>query len=121
MPETQRIVAFEALTRWVSPDLGALAPTCSSRSRTGELIHVITRTILRKALQAARSWPRDIKLSFNISIRDLVSERALTQVMALIESSGFEPSRLEIEVTETSLVTDFDRAAGRIAQLKRWA
>ena len=117
--ETQRIVAFEALTRWVSPDLGAVGPDVFIPvAETGELIHVITRTILRKALQAARSWPRDINLSFNISIRDLVSERALTQVMALIESSGFEPSRLEIEVTETSLVADFDRAAAAIAQLK---
>lgn len=42
----------------------------------------------------------------------------MTQVMALIESSGFEPSRLDIEVTETSLVADFDRAAAAIAQLK---
>jgi len=117
--ETQRIVALEALTRWVSPDLGAVGPDVFIPvAETGELIHVITRTILRKALQAARSWPRDINLSFNISIRDLVSERALTQVLALIESSGFDPSRLEIEVTETSLIADFDRAAAAIAQLK---
>ena len=117
--ETQKIVAFEALTRWISPDIGSVGPDVFIPvAELGELIHVITRTILRKALQAAHKWPRDINLSFNISIRDLVSHGALTQVMALIESSGFDPSRLDIEVTETALVADFERAAAAIAQLK---
>jgi diguanylate cyclase (GGDEF)-like protein len=117
--ESQKIVAFEALARWTSPDLGCVGPDVFIPvAESGELIHVITRTALRKALLAARRWPSDINLSFNISIRDLVSDRALTQVMALIESSGFDPARLDIEVTETALVADFDRAAVAIAQLK---
>jgi diguanylate cyclase (GGDEF)-like protein len=117
--ETRRIVAFEALSRWASPDLGDVSPdSFIPVAESGELIHAITRTALRKALRAARNWPRDIKLSFNISSRDLVSQRALTQIMALIASSGFDPSRLDIEVTETALVADFERAAAAIAQLK---
>jgi diguanylate cyclase (GGDEF)-like protein len=118
--ETRRIVAFEALSRWASPDLGDVSPdSFIPVAESGELIHAITRTALRKALRAARNWPRDIKLSFNISSRDLVSQRALTQIMALIASSGFDPSRLDIEVTETALVADFERAAAAIAQLKK--
>jgi diguanylate cyclase (GGDEF)-like protein len=117
--ETKRIVAFEALARWVSPELGEVSPDIFIPvAESGELIHAITRSALRKALRAAQSWPRDIKLSFNISIRDLVSQRALTQIMALIAGSGFEPSRLDIEVTETALVADFERAAEAIAELK---
>ncbi|WP_296707785.1 EAL domain-containing protein [Rhodoblastus sp.] len=117
---TRRIVAFEALARWTSPDLGDVSPEdFIPVAESGELIHAITRAALRKALRAARNWPHDIKLSFNISIRDLVSQRALTQIMTLIEGSGFDPSRLDIEVTETALVADFERAAAAIAQLKR--
>jgi diguanylate cyclase (GGDEF)-like protein len=116
---TQRIVAFEALARWASPEIGDVGPDAFIPvAESGELIHAITRAALRKALRAARSWPRDIKLSFNISIRDLVSQRALTQIMALIAGSGFDPARLDIEVTETALVADFERAAAAIAQLK---
>jgi diguanylate cyclase (GGDEF)-like protein len=116
---TQSIVAFEALVRWTSPDLVDVSPEdFIPVAESGELIHAITRAALRKALRAARTWPHDIKLSFNISIRDLVSQRALMQIMALIEGSGFDPSRLDIEVTETALVADFERAAAAIAQLK---
>jgi diguanylate cyclase (GGDEF)-like protein len=117
--ETQRVVAFEALTRWSNPDLGEVGPEIFIPvAESGELIHLITRTTLRKALQAAKCWPAGVNLSFNISIRDLVSRRALTQVMALIRGSGFDPARLDIEVTETALVADFDRAAAAIAELK---
>jgi diguanylate cyclase (GGDEF)-like protein len=116
---SQRVVAFEALTRWSSPELGEVRPEAFIPvAEAGELIHAITRTTLRKALQAARNWPAGINLSFNISIRDLVSRRALTEAMALIRGSGFDPERLDIEVTETSLVADFDRAAAAIAELK---
>jgi predicted signal transduction protein with EAL and GGDEF domain len=105
--------------RWTSPDLVDVSPEdFIPVAESGELIHAITRAALRKALRAARTWPHDIKLSFNISIRDLVSQRALMQIMALIEGSGFDPSRLDIEVTETALVADFERAAAAIAQLK---
>ncbi|WP_374544447.1 putative bifunctional diguanylate cyclase/phosphodiesterase [Rhodoblastus sp.] len=117
--ETQEIVAFEALTRWSNPDLGLVSPEVFIPvAEAGELIHIITRTSLRKALLAARNWPAGINLSFNISIRDLASQRALNQVMMLIRSSGFDPARLDIEVTETALVADFERASAAIAQLK---
>lgn len=117
--KSRRIVAFEALARWTSRDLGAVpADVFISIAECSEIIHAITRTILRKALNAARDWPDGVRLSFNLSIRDLVSEAAMTQIFALIASSGFDPARLDIEVGETALVADFERASKAIGRLK---
>ncbi|MGO8739138.1 putative bifunctional diguanylate cyclase/phosphodiesterase [Rhodoblastus sp.] len=117
--QSRRIVGFEALARWSSPELGVVPPDLfipvAERSET---IHRITRVILRKAIAAARDWPDDIGLSCNLSVRDLASGEAILQIIALIESSGFDPGRLEIEVTETALVADFDLAVRAIEQLK---
>ena len=88
--------------RWVIRSPSATAPCsassppsriCSiiSGSAKRELIGTITQVLLRKALVAARSWPEDIFLSFNLSMRDLVSQVTILQIVALIESSGIDP------------------------------
>jgi predicted signal transduction protein with EAL and GGDEF domain len=64
--------------------------------------------LLRKALAAASSWQEDIFLSFNLSMRDLVSQVTILQIVALIESSGIDPRRIIIELTETALMQDYE-------------
>jgi predicted signal transduction protein with EAL and GGDEF domain len=116
----QAIVGFEALARWDSPELGQVAPDCFIPvAERGEIIHALTRTVLRKALAAARVWPDHVGLSFNLSIRDLLSRAALTQIVAIIHNSGFDPARIDIEVTETELISDFARAEEALVTLKR--
>jgi len=64
---------------------------------------------LRKALSAASSWPEDMFLSFNLSMRDLVSQVTILQIVAIIEGSGIDPRRIIIEVTETALMQDYEQ------------
>ena len=106
--ESTRLVGFEALARWHSPELGHVAPDVfiSVAERT-ELIGTITQVLLRKALAAAASWPDDLCLSFNLSMRDLVSEVTILQIVSIIEGSGIDPRRIIIEVTETALMQDY--------------
>ena len=80
---------------------------------------LLTRTILRKALACARQWPETVSLCLNLSTRDLMSQSALMQIVAIVETSGFDPARLDIEVTETALISDFERASEAIRDLKR--
>ncbi len=116
----QTIVAFEALARWDSPELGAVSPDVFiAVAERGDVIHALTRTVVRKALRAARDWPDHVSLGFNLSIRDLLSPGALTQIIAIIESSGVDPGRIDIEVTETALISDFNRAEEALVVLKR--
>ena len=106
---TARLMGFEALARWHNPELGHVAPDVfiSVAERT-ELIGTITQVLLRKAVAAARSWPEDIFLSFNLSMRDLVSQTTILQIVSIIESSGIDPRRIIIEVTETALMQDYE-------------
>lgn len=107
---TARLAGFEALARWHNPELGDVAPDVfiSVAERT-ELIGTITQVLLRKALAAASSWPEDLFLSFNLSMRDLISQVTILQTVALIESSGIDPRRIIIEVTETALMQDYEQ------------
>jgi diguanylate cyclase (GGDEF)-like protein len=116
---TERLVGFEALARWHNSELGDVPPDVfiSVAERT-ELIGTITQVLLRKALAAARSWPRDLCLSFNLSMRDLVSQVTILQTVALIESSGIDPRRIIIEVTETALMQDYEQVQDSLRTLR---
>ena len=114
-----KILAFEALARWDSPTLGRVAPDIFIRvAERGDLINRLTRMLLRKALAAARTWPNDIRVSFNLSTRDLSSREAIVNIVAIIESSGIAPSRIDLEVTETALMQDFDQASLSLRTLR---
>ncbi|MDR3469279.1 MAG: EAL domain-containing protein [Xanthobacteraceae bacterium] len=114
-----RPIAFEALARWHSPELGDVPPgVFIGVAERSDLINRITPTLLRKALAAAKTWPDDIRVSFNLSIRDLLSSQSVVQIVAVVESSGFAPGRIDFEVTETAFIGDFGRAGEAIEILK---
>jgi len=110
---------FEALARWNSPSLGNVRPDVfiAAAERTG-LIEEMTPILLGKALKIARDWPGDIKLSFNLSIRDIMSSTAIDKLCRIIEASDIDPARLEFEVTETLIMSDFETARKSLAKLQ---
>jgi diguanylate cyclase (GGDEF)-like protein len=116
--ETGRVIAMEALARWNSPTLGNVAPDSFIRSaeQTGTINHV-TRLLIRKALEAAESWPEHVALSFNLSAQDL-TEHATLQLAAIIEASEFAPSRLMLEITETAMLRDLETATQALEPLR---
>ncbi len=113
-------VAFEALARWNSPELGRVAPGVfiPVAERTG-LIGRLTIPLLGKALCEAQAWPEDIRLSFNLSALDCGSHDSVQQIIALIQASGFEPSRLDLEITETAIVQDIAQMQRAIIQFRQ--
>ena len=114
------VVAFEALARWTNPELGEVAPDrFVAVAERSDIIHAMTRTLLRKALAAARTWPDQVGLSFNLSARDLISPSAVAQIVAIVEQSGVDPRRIDFEITETALMTDFERASAALRTLKQ--
>jgi diguanylate cyclase (GGDEF)-like protein len=117
--ERGKIVAFEALARWDSPKLGRVAPDIFIRvAERSDLINKLTRMLLRKALAKAKTWPDDIRVSFNLSTRDLGSREAIVNIAAIIENSGVAASRIDLEVTETALIQDFDQASASLRTLR---
>jgi len=116
--KSRRIIGFEALARWTDPDIGVVTPAifipiAEERRFIGEL----AQNILRKAVLAARNWPSDIYLSFNLSPSQLADYSTVEQIKGILGSTGFDPGRLEVEITETGLTTDPCLAARIIEEL----
>ncbi len=116
--ERGTVVAFEALARWDSPELGRVPPSLfiPVAERT-DFINQLTQVLLRKALARARSWPEGLRVSFNLSIRDL-SPEAVIEIISIIRQSGVSPSRIDLEVTETALMRDFYKGRDGLKALK---
>jgi diguanylate cyclase (GGDEF)-like protein len=117
--ELGKPVAFEALARWDSPTLGRVPPDVFIRAaERGDLINKLTQTLLRKALDGARTWPDEVRISFNLSVRDLASPEEILKIIAIIGNSGVAPGRIDLEVTETAFMRDFDHADQALRTLK---
>ena len=113
------VIAFEALARWDSPELGRVPPGVFVRvAERSDFITRLTRVLLRKALACAREWPETIRVSFNLSVRDIASAEAIMRIVSIIENSGVSPRRIELEVTETALMRDFDKGCECLNVLK---
>jgi EAL domain-containing protein (putative c-di-GMP-specific phosphodiesterase class I) len=82
------------------------------------MITSLTPTLLEKALNAAVSWPEQMRLAFNLSARDILSPTAARQLAAIVTASGVRPERIEFEITETAMLTDFIQARQNIALLR---
>jgi diguanylate cyclase (GGDEF)-like protein len=116
---TQQIVGFEALARWRSPG-GVMLDAenfIEAAERTG-LIGPLTMTVLEQALKEARSWPAHLKLAVNISPIQFREANLAEQILKLAAAAGFPASRLEVEITEGSLLEDRDQVLTIIESLK---
>ena len=113
-----RVVGFEALGRWFHPEFGAIPPPEFVKiAEENGLITPLTDVIMRKAIDAAKQWPSDVRVSVNVSPIQINSE-LVDQVRDIIKTSGLDPKRLELEVTEDVLIKDFDQTASMFARLR---
>lgn len=118
---TRRTIGFETLARWSDRDLGFVSPAvfipiAEERGFIGPLAQLV----LRKALEAARNWPDNLFLSFNLSPSQLVDQNTGLQLLSILSRGGFDPRRLEIEITETGLMSDPASAEKIINDLRRF-
>jgi diguanylate cyclase (GGDEF)-like protein len=117
--KTGRITANEALARWSDPELGEVAPSeFVPIAEQLNLIGTLNCHLMGLAFQAARSWPDEIKLSFNLSAIQLCSAGAAQSVLEALEREGLTADRLQVEVTETALLADFERARSNLTDLR---
>ncbi len=114
---TGRIISVEALVRWDHPTEGRLAPaTFIDLAESAGLIAPITTFVLGEALAAVAQWQSQgsaMRVSVNVSARQLSDLSLPEHVAELLRTSGAPASALTIEVTEGSLMAD-PRAARTI-------
>jgi EAL domain-containing protein (putative c-di-GMP-specific phosphodiesterase class I) len=112
------VCGFETLGRWFHADFGPIPPPEFVRlAEENGLIDALTDLMIRQAVDAARQWPADVRVSVNVSPIQLNSE-LVDRVREVIKSSGLDPRRLELEVTEDVLIKDFEQTASMFARLR---
>ena len=105
--EEAALVGVEALVRWNHPIRGLLDPSDFREvAKTAGLIPSLTRYVLREATGQLRQWSdegRDLTVTVNMSHRSLIDPTFLDDVEQAIASSGIDPPRLTLEITEDLL------------------
>lgn len=117
--KTGRVVGYEALARWDSARFGRISPDAfiPAAERTA-VIGRMTRVLFGQALDALKQIPDHLRLSFNLSARDICDHETSMNLLAMIHRSGVDPKRIEFEITETALLSDFDTADQVIGLLR---
>jgi len=114
---TGRVVAVEALVRWQHPERGLIFPDAfiPLAENTG-LMRPLTHHVLDRALAQSRAW--DLGVAVNVSTRNLLDPTLPETVDALLERHGVAAERLELEITETTIMADPARAKAVLARLR---
>ena len=116
----RRVVGFEALARWKSDKLGWVSPDLFIKvAEEIGLISELGDQLLRQACLDARTWPSELTLAFNISAVQLSDPTIGMRVLAILAETGFNPLRLELEITETALVDNMKIAQEITGRLRR--
>ncbi|MGB3646740.1 MAG: EAL domain-containing protein [Mesorhizobium sp.] len=117
---SRRVIGFETLARWTDRDLGSVSPVVFIPiAEERGIIGPMSQLLLRKATEAARNWPQDLFLSFNLSPSQLVDQNTGLHILSILDRTGFDPRRLEIEITETGLMNDPASAEKIVEDLRR--
>lgn len=118
-----RIVAAEALVRWNHPEWGLVPPgRFVSLAEATNLIHPLGRRVLELACREAAGWPgrgaAAPRVSVNVSRHQLQRADIVDEVAEALAASGLAPDRLELEILETSAMTDVTETARTLAKLR---
>jgi diguanylate cyclase (GGDEF)-like protein len=117
--KTRRIIGFESLARWHHPISGMVAPdTFIPIAEELGLIDPLSGQLFGDACREAATWPDYIMLSFNFSPTQLANRNFAHDVLHILRETGLPPYRLEAEITESALVSDFEATRHVIQTLR---
>jgi diguanylate cyclase (GGDEF)-like protein len=114
-----KLTGFEALLRLRDADGTSIPPTVVVPvAEEMGLIGKIGTWVIRKACLAAAQWPDDLTVAVNLSPDQFHTGNICDVVTAALAESSLEPSRLELEITETLLLRDTDAVLAELGRLK---
>lgn len=117
--KTGKFVAGEALLRWRHPERGLVPP--------GDFVHIAEETgfinklgewVLQRACRDALAWPEHIRVSVNLSPMQFRDSNLVKSVAGALIQCGLDPSRLELEITESVLLQKNDANLEALRQLR---
>ncbi|HEX6375150.1 MAG TPA: EAL domain-containing protein [Allosphingosinicella sp.] len=116
---TGELKALEALARWHDETLGRIPPDqFIPIAEQINVIEPISEKLLALAAAEAGRWADAVRLSFNVSAVQLCTAGSAGRLLGVLERSGLDPGRLQVEVTETALLADFEVARENLQALR---
>ena len=120
-----KLSGLEALIRWNHPKDGFIPPMefIPIAEKAGSIIP-ITLWVLQTGIETKRKWEMDgllsVKMAVNLSGHVLVNDAVVDQICEIIESMNIKPGELEIEVTETAVMLDLEKAKNNLLKLRSY-
>lgn len=120
---TGQIVGIESLLRWHHPELGEISPEkFIPIAEEAALIVPIGEMVLRTACTQMKVWEatgfKPLSLSVNLSVLQIKDRNFIDKVSAILNETGFEPERLELEITESTILQSMDVILDNLNTLK---
>ena len=117
--ESGQLTGFEVLARWRSPANGLLEPSeFIEVAEASGLISALSLSVMKQALIEAREWPSHLKIAVNVSPIQFRDPHLAERILKLLAETNFPPSRLEVEITESSFLEDRELAVNIVESLK---
>lgn len=113
------LAGYEALARWQHPQFGLIYPDrfIPIAERSGFIL-ALGREVLRLACRELAQWPPERTLAVNVSPMELGQADFAERVLAELARQGLDPARLELEITETSVLERQQLAIQQLCRLK---
>jgi len=116
---TGKIVGFEALLRWRHPTRGDISPAefIPLAEDTGIILQV-GEWVLRTACREAATWKEPLTVAVNVSAVQIHNANFAHAIHEILFETGLAAARLELEITETALIRDLNRALATLRRIK---
>jgi len=113
------VMGFEALLRWNSPEYGHISPGMFIPiAEESNLIHELGDWVIDEAVRTLQDWPGQY-VSVNFSPRQFRRPNFVGHVIERVQHAGVSPARFQIEITETAIFDDVERAADTLFRLRQ--
>ncbi|HET9103238.1 MAG TPA: EAL domain-containing protein [Solirubrobacteraceae bacterium] len=115
------VTGAEGLVRWQHPEHGLIPPGAFVQTveQTG-LIGPLTRHVLERSIAECAAWRRngrDLSVAVNLSVRNLLDRDLPKEIERLLDSYGLPADALQLEITESMIMSDPDRAVATVTRL----
>ena len=113
------IIGFEALVRWQHPGRGLVPPSdfIPIAEEFGHIVAIGNWT-LRQACREAASWKAPLQIAVNLSPAQFLYDKLIADLSEVLDETGLNPNRLELEITEGVLISDPEQATSVLRQIK---
>ena len=119
--KTNRVYGYESLVRWLHPELGFVSPTeFVPIAEASNMIYPLTVWVVRETVMQCAAWHAkglNLVLAMNLSARNLLDDRIVSNIEAALEEFQVDGSLIEIEITESMIMSDPARAQEALNKL----